>query len=232
MAFYNTDTSATGLFGAGMGVLSRNLPVLVLMGAATAVTQIIHQIEKTSQFGGQAGIGLTTFAVAVVSFVVQLTLMRAVLSREGLVAEGAPVRFFAYLGVSIVVGLAVGFGALLLLVPGILIFMRWYIASLFVLARGAGIGEALDASSRATSGHRAAMFGAVVLASAILWVPIAGLVVAAGGFWTYVALPWHTPIGLVGVALTTLVTPLINAVHIAIFGSLAAASDQFDNVFA
>ena len=68
--------------------------------------------------------------------------------------------------VGILVGLGVGLGLLLLIVPGMMLAVRWSVAVPVRVAEGQGINSALARSATLTRHHRWAIFGAFL----ILWV--------------------------------------------------------------
>jgi hypothetical protein len=234
MAYVDPDgsTTAPGMVAAGFGVLARQWPLLVAMGLISAALQTVQKIENARQFGG-AGIGvLMTFAIVIAQFVVTLVLMRMILSYEKLVEDDAPIRFFTYLGLTIVIGLAEFVGFVLFVIPGIMIQMRWFLAGNFVLARDMGVGQALEASRDATDGHRWAIFGALFLTGLIALIPLLFVVIAAGGVIAYTKLPWDSVLGFTSTVLLVLFGSLTNAMSIAIYAVLSGNSDQYDHVFA
>jgi len=87
------------------------------------------------------------------------------------VEAGVPARYGAFIGVSIVITFGVAFGMVLLIVPGILLGLRWALANNFTLTREMGVRQALFASVEATEGHRVAIFGAYVVYGLGIYVP-------------------------------------------------------------
>ena len=88
-------------------------------------------------------------------------------------------RLLPLLGLGIVSGLAVGFAAILLIVPGIILAVMWYVAAPVVIAEREGVFAALGRSADLTKGERWNVF--VVLL--ILFALLVGLVIlgAIGG---------------------------------------------------
>jgi hypothetical protein len=68
--------------------------------------------------------------------------------------------------IGILVGLGVGLGLLLLIVPGLMLLVRWSVAVPVRVAEGPGINSALSRSATLTRHNRWAIFGAYL----ILWV--------------------------------------------------------------
>ncbi len=138
----------------------------LILGGLTAIGVILGFAETGSMTIGagfsvdandSVGSGLFDFLASVVSIVAGYMLIKALLSTQGLLrVEGN--RFWLYLGMMIltIIGLAVGF--LLLIVPGIILMVRWSASSGFLLGKGEGIVESLTSSWHATKGHGMAIF--------------------------------------------------------------------------
>ena len=233
MAFVeaNRDTTATGLIGAGLGVLQRQWRLLLAMVVISILMQAGQKFVDANQIGGSTGVVIANIAVVVAGFVLNFALFRLVLSFEGLVGSDTPIRFFTFVGTSIVFGLAEGFGLLLLLVPGIMIMLRWLLAPTFVLARGMGVGESLNASRDATDGHRWSILGALVLTGIIIGIPFMVLIPAAGGMLAFSALAWNSPIALATLVAGAVAGVVFNAVHLGIYATLAGDQDRLGDVF-
>ena len=69
-----------------------------------------------------------------------------------------PKPFWRYAGVSILGGVAILLGLVLLIVPGIIIALAFSLAGLLVIEKGLGPVEALKESVRLTKGHRLDLF--------------------------------------------------------------------------
>jgi len=80
-------------------------------------------------------------------------------------------RFFPVLGAAICLGLGVGFGTLLLIVPGIILWTMWYVAIPACVLEGIGPFEALSRSSFLTSGSRWKVLGLALVIVLIIAVP-------------------------------------------------------------
>jgi len=99
---------------------------------------------------------------AIASVVAGYLLMRRFLAARGrLQAVGN--RFWPYLGMAILSVIAVVLGLLLLIVPGIILLVRWSAASGYVIGAGEGITDSLTASWHATKGHGWAIFFAAIV---------------------------------------------------------------------
>jgi uncharacterized membrane protein len=84
-------------------------------------------------------------------------------------------RLLPLLGLGIISGLGVGFAAILLIVPGIILAIMWYVAAPVVIAEREGVFAALGRSAELTEGERWNVF--VVLL--ILFALLVGLVILA-----------------------------------------------------
>lgn len=69
---------------------------------------------------------------------------------------------FPLLGLGIVVGLGVGLASLLLVVPGLMLAMRWAVATPARVVEGPPMGSALTRSGELTAGNRWRIFGLFV----------------------------------------------------------------------
>lgn len=67
------------------------------------------------------------------------------------------------LGLGIIVGLGVGFGFILLIVPGVMLAMRWIVSAPTLVAERKGVFDSMGRSAILTKGHRWAIFGIVVI---------------------------------------------------------------------
>ena len=164
-----------------VAVFRRNWPVLLIAGAAAGLMQFVERFENRQRLYGTLGVAATILVVYAVSLTTQALVGRAVLVREQLADPGTPARYGAFLGASIVYVLGIGFGFVLLIVPGVLLMLRWILATNFTLARGLAVGDALRASRDATAGRRGAIFGAIVVLALCIYLPLYVLIRMAGG---------------------------------------------------
>jgi hypothetical protein len=72
-------------------------------------------------------------------------------------------RLLPIVGVSIVYGLAVGVGMLLLIVPGVMIACMWYVGVPVTTVEKLGVGASLTRSGVLTQGHRMSIFAMFLL---------------------------------------------------------------------
>ena len=134
----------------------------------------------------EALFGVCSMVLFVIASYVLLTQMMAATGRP--MRNGA--RFWSFVGMSILAMIGVMIGFLFLVIPGIVVLVRWSAANGFVLTGEHGITGSLGASWEATDGHGLSIFGAglvvwialAVLSSVVLGVAFAGVGSGGGTF--------------------------------------------------
>lgn len=229
--------TAGTLIGAGWQVLKRQWGLLAVAALLVAFVQAGQRVLDgygTNQPLTKAlpMLLLVTLLGAVLQYAIHAIVARRVLLREGLAQPGVAPRYGHFVLVNLLITPAVLLGALLLVVPGILLLLRWFLASAFTLTRGMNALEALAASREATRGHRGAMLGALLAMAAIWLVPYVLLIIGAGGFLAISTTPIFGAVGLVRLALTGLAGSLSLALGVGVFGELSHDKDPLSEVFA
>ena len=148
----------------------------------------------------------------------------------------AGARFWSFVGMSILAGIGVGIGFVLLVIPGIIVMVRWSAANGYLLSGEHSITDSLGASWDATAGHGWAIFGAGLL----LWIGLAvlnsvivgvvmGTGIATGGGGLF------SPMFALGVTLSSFVEAFGNALNfafsMAVFHLLAPSDTSVADVF-
>jgi hypothetical protein len=118
----------------------------------------------------------------IVSLVAQYALVVAALRKLGLVGEGERgARLPAMFGLLFITGAAMLLGMVLLIVPGVILAVRWSIVVPILLAEHATIGDSIRQSWRRTAGRFWPIFGVmmiylvvVIAASAVATLMFAG----------------------------------------------------------
>lgn len=126
-------------------------------------------------------VALFNLASTVVFMIASYFLLTRMLAATGR-SMHAGGRFWGFVGMSILAGLGVVLGFALLVIPGIIVLVRWSAANGFLLSGEHGVTGSLGASWRATDGHGLSIFGAGLLlwiGLAILSSVIAGVVMGA-----------------------------------------------------
>lgn len=148
-------------------------PALLYVGAFTAAGALVDATSSdNAALGGAFGI-----AYLVATIVAGYLVLEIFLEKAGLLVKGAGRNFLGYIGQSIVMGLAIAIGLILLIVPGVYLAARWAIAQGLLVGRHANAMDALSLSWEETDGHVLTIVGAALG----LFVPlILGLIVIVG----------------------------------------------------
>jgi hypothetical protein len=118
--------------------------VLLYVCAMTGAGMIADQLSDLG-----AGNLLFSLLQIVLGYLLTVQLLR----EGGLISEHARAGFGTYFGLSLLSGLGIVLGLLVLLVPGVMLLVRWAPAYGFVLGEGASISEGLSKSWAQTGAH-------------------------------------------------------------------------------
>lgn len=99
----------------------------------------------------------------IVTFVAGYFLLRALLRSAGLLSRGASGGFGVYFGASFLSGLGMLAGFVLLLVPGLILMVRWSAAFALVVSEDESAGNALGESWAMTRGNFWPIFAAMLV---------------------------------------------------------------------
>ena len=145
-----------------------------------------------------SAIGLSSVGTLLFYMLAQASLVRATIAQsEGRRATfgecvGAGLRaLLPLIGLNILFGLAIGVASLLLLVPGIILYVMWSVSNAALVAERIGIFAAFSRSSELTRGARWKVFGVSLIAVVFIWVVSSVLslaLVAVSGVGGYVAM--------------------------------------------
>lgn len=121
--------------------------------------------EKGNAISGIINLLVTTL----VDLGVVATMLKVYDSPDGVTFSDLwhPQQYLPYLGATILTGIAVVIGLILLIVPGIIVAMMLLFVKFIVVDRGMGPIDALKESARITKGHRLTLF-LFVLAIAVI----------------------------------------------------------------
>ncbi|MHA6766344.1 glycerophosphoryl diester phosphodiesterase membrane domain-containing protein [Sphingobium ummariense] len=86
-------------------------------------------------------------------------------------------RFGAAFGLNLLANLGIGFGLLLLIVPGLILYTRWAVGLPALIRENLSVSEALGRSSNLTEGNRWRVLGLGLL----IWVPFFLILILLGG---------------------------------------------------
>ena len=129
--------------------------------------------------------------------------------------------FFPLLGVAILMGIGVGIGFILLIVPGVILTVMWVVTAPAVVIEKRGIFESFQRSRDLTRGNRWMIFAILLVygvASSIISWTVIGLGAAMGG-----SLATASSVGLIALVLT----PLVN-VATAVLSSAGVAAIYYE----
>jgi hypothetical protein len=149
------------LFGDTIAIIRANLLLVVL--AFTVMTAI--GVAGDLAWWNASAVNLLTYPVMLL---LQYEVTLAALAGSGLATRQGRRRFWALVGMSIVSGLGILLGLVLLIVPGLYLYVRWSLATPILIAEGAGPIASLTRSGEEISGR--------------FW-PVAGLFLLVGLLW-------------------------------------------------
>jgi hypothetical protein len=157
-----------------VGDAGRDVALYILVvGGLTAVGVLAGFSETTAgvlNYGFSVGTddtpasALFELFAAIVGIVAIYLLLTRLLAARGRLATGGG-RFWPYLGMAIVSTIAVVLGLFMLIIPGVVLLVRWSAASGFLIGAGEGVTDSLGASWDATEGHGWAIFFAGLIVS-------------------------------------------------------------------
>jgi len=122
--------------------------------------------------------------------------------------------FFIMIGA----GIGIGLGTLLLIVPGIILFLMWALAIPVAVLEDTGLGESLSRSRQLTAGHRSRVFAIYLLYFVLLLSlemaiggSVGAFVALRGGHVALSSVPplIHVVSAVLGFAVECLVTPVL-----------------------
>lgn len=164
------------VFGRTMTLLSRNFPIYFAVAAFAALPSLLLE-NGSSDTGTAAILSLLGFVgIALLNPLGQAIMLhiafqdmggyRVSLSQS---MHAALRRWLPLIGLIICTGLAAAVGFLLLIVPGVILMIMWYVAMPACVVERLGVSASMARSSALTKGYRWQVFGA--------W----GLIAAASG---------------------------------------------------
>lgn len=167
--------------------------------------------------------GVVRLLSAIATIVGSYLLMEAILDRAGLLSYRGSKRYFAFLGQSIVLAIGVMVGLVLLVVPGMILAVRWSLAQALLIGRGAKVFESMGESWRKTAGYGWRIFFAVLLVGVAFIVLLGVIFVFLGES------------SLAGIALSQIVgnafTVVLSALGVSLLGLIDPAGDSLSEVF-
>jgi hypothetical protein len=191
------------VFARGFGVIADNpltvLGIAFLFGAIPSVViswfqqRLLATAMDSYQIIGSVGVALVSVLVSlVIQALVQGALVRATLAyargERATFAQCVNAGFSVLLrliGLAILMGLGIWLGMIFLLVPGIILFVMWSVASPALVAERTGVFAAFGRSRFLTKGARWKVFGIeliILIAYYLFLGAFGGLMIATVGF--------------------------------------------------
>jgi hypothetical protein len=131
-------------------------------------------------------------------------------------------RFWAIIGISILVFLGLAIGFALLIIPGVIMALRWAVTLPACMVEGKGPLASMRRSAELTKGHRWKLFGigvliyVVAITTALVRVVVVGLLAGSGILGGLgLAVPG-------GIIITAIISLILSAIVIAYFNVVAA----------
>jgi hypothetical protein len=161
-----------------LGVLERAaVPALIYFAALTVINCTITYFTLAMTAPLQAlAIGLLKMVVGIVAVYL---LLNAMVRKTNLVSRKGEDAFLAFFGLSLLSGIAVLVGMVLLIIPGLFLIARWSIAQALVVARGDGVMQAFGESWERTRGNEFQ----ILMAMLALLVVFIAIVIAASALF-------------------------------------------------
>jgi hypothetical protein len=160
-------------------------------------------------------LGLLVMVLWVISQAVLLyAAFQAMRGRPINLAESARIglrRFLPIIGLIVSVGVLTGLASILLIVPGIMLYLAWFVATPVCVVEQLGPFASMGRSRELTRGHRWKIFGMLLLifvVAAVVGGILVGVVVSLLGTSGLLALP---------IAMTTLLGRIVNLIWSAIW---------------
>lgn len=156
------------LLGETGRLLRANLPLtLAALGSLTFLGVVSDVYPDFIRFAN-----LVAFIVTVL---LQYEISTALLVHYDLVEASSRRRLWALLGLSLLSGLGILLGLILLIVPGLYLLVRWSAAVPALIAEEAGVTESMTLSAQAVEGRFWQVFGAIL----VVWAPFVPTVLAS-----------------------------------------------------
>ena len=173
--FAESDFQVGRVLNRTSSVLSRNfLTFFVVTAVANLPTQLIFKGTNAATTGstGQGAVFLVLggFLAVVLGVLSQAVVLYGAFQdmrgRQVSLPESLKVgssRFFPIVGLAIVMSLAVGLAAMLLIVPGLILWTMWVVATPVCVVERLGPFGSMGRSKRLTKGHRWKIFGLMLV---------------------------------------------------------------------
>ena len=187
-------------------------PALIFVVVLTAINGTIDYF--TWDAAPMSQLAATPLRIAIGVFF-SFQLLKIMVDKTGLNSRGEADVFLPYFGLSVLYGLAVILGLMLLVIPALFLVARWCLAQPLVVAQGRGVMKAFGESWERTSGNDFPIIVAVLL---FFLVPMA-ISIAAG-----LMFPKGTLLGItISQLFGTMASLLSLSMGVALYGMLIGA---------
>lgn len=219
MEVVSTSARDIAIFALILGGLTAIGVLLGLTETTSTTFQMGFSIDATDTFAS----GLFDLLISVASIVASYLLARQLLATQGLV-HVAGNRFWPYLGMIILTAIGLVIGLVLLIVPGIILMVRWSASTGYLLGKGEGVTESLSASWHATKGH-----GWAIFLAGLLLVIVIGIVIGILAAISFVL--GATAGGVITSFLEAAANGVLLAFGVAVYRLVADDTARLDEVF-
>ena len=220
-----------------IGVLPTQVVSYIFLGTGLRAANAVLTLFR-SPGGVTLYLAVTAFSVFC-AMLVQATLVRVTVAhmRQEQVSIGASLatslsKILPLLGVTILLTLGVGLGFIVLVVPGVIGYIMWCVATPAVVAEDIGVFDAFARSRALTKGHRWKIFGLFLILLVILWIfsAIAGAILLSTGMMNGLATSLAAgsfPIGYLvfNAIVSTLTTAFFGALMAGLYVELRTAQE-------
>ena len=178
------------VFSRTLSLLSRNFPIYFAVAAVAALPSVLVETSTSDKEAAFLAPLLGLLAMLVLTPLSQAIMLhtafqdmsgrRISLSESIRAALG---RWLPLIGLSICVGFGVMLGLILLVVPGIILMIMWYVAYPACIVERLGVFASMARSSELTKGHRWSIFGMWVLiaiGSGVMGAVVKGVLALSG----------------------------------------------------
>jgi uncharacterized membrane protein len=173
--FAENDFRIGRVFSRTSTVLSRNLLIFFVVTVVANLPGTLllrNATDAAAADPGRAGgmIFLGSFLTLVLSTLSQAVVLYGAFQdmrgRQVNLGESLKVglsRFFPIIGLAILVSLGIGFGMVLLIIPGLILLTMWFVATPACVVERLGPFRSMGRSSQLTKGHRWKIFGLFIV---------------------------------------------------------------------
>jgi hypothetical protein len=209
--FAEGDFRVGHVFSRAWSVFSRNFLTFILVtGIASLPSLLMPRPSPTPQVDPFANLGLTIF-LALLLIVLGTLSQAVVLYGAFQVMRGQPIdlaesariglrRFFPIVGVAISMVLLIGLASMFFVVPGLILYVMWFVATPVCVVEQLGPWRSMGRSRALTKGHRWKILGLmllIILPAVIFGAIVGALMFAATGGFLAMAAALSTTVGQV-----------------------------------